>query len=64
MMHNRHYDDSQELVDAASLEEFGYLAALRTGTGVHEPDFLVGLGTARGHEIHLPEDDCTTEIVQ
>jgi selenium-binding protein 1 len=24
--------------------------------------FYVDFGTARGHEIHLPQGDCTTEI--
>jgi len=29
-----------------------------------DPDFYVDFGTARGHEIHLPGGDCTTEIFQ
>lgn len=29
-----------------------------------DPDFNVDFGTARGHEIHLPGGDCTTEIFQ
>jgi selenium-binding protein 1 len=29
-----------------------------------DPDFYVDFGSARGHEIHLPGGDCTTEIFQ
>jgi selenium-binding protein 1 len=29
-----------------------------------DPNFYVDFGTARGHEIHLPSGDCTTEIFQ
>jgi selenium-binding protein 1 len=29
-----------------------------------DPNFYVDFGTARGHEIHLPGGDCTTEIFQ
>jgi selenium-binding protein 1 len=29
-----------------------------------DPNFMVDFGTARGHEIHLPGGDCTTEIFQ
>ena len=29
-----------------------------------DEDFFVDFGTARGHEIHLPGGDCTTEIFQ
>jgi hypothetical protein len=29
-----------------------------------DPNFFVDFGTARGHEIHLPGGDCTTEIFQ
>ena len=27
-----------------------------------DPDFFVDFSPARGHEIHLPAGDCTTEI--
>jgi selenium-binding protein 1 len=29
-----------------------------------DPNFYTDFGTARGHEIHLPSGDCTTEIFQ
>jgi hypothetical protein len=49
--------------------EFVYVACLYSGTGIEEPDFIVGFkkldtGPARPHEVHLPGGDCTTEIFQ